>query len=121
MATKGPDYSSIVLKLLEKSIAGKVEWKQLGAGSNFLANLDEGFSFEIQQSFSKIDTTYTLVMRDSESRVVFDLSLTDDPETMISDRQLLYEALGNLYDLARRKALNVDEKVERVSEILERI
>jgi hypothetical protein len=118
MATKAADYSSIVSKLLEKTKASKVEWKEWGTA--FQADLGEGFSFDIHQSVSRSDTTYTLVMRDSQSHVIFDLNLTDDPE-IITHRLQLYETLSELYDLARRRALKIDEKVERVSEILEKI
>jgi len=129
MATNAPDYSSIALKLLEKTKAGKVEWQPTSThfgeivyeGSEFFrAELTEGFRFEIGRTRSTGDTTYSLTMRDEQGTDVFTLSLTDDPDTMFNQRRL-YEGLAELYEVARRKALKVDQKVERVSEILERI
>jgi len=128
MATNAPDYSSIAFKLLEKTKAGKVEWEQSSRfgevvyeGSElFRAELTEGFRFEVGRTRSSGDTTYSLTMRDEQGTDVFTLSLTDDPDTMFNQRRL-YEGLAELYEVARRKALKVDQKVERVSEILERI
>jgi hypothetical protein len=120
MSTKAPDYSPIIFKLLEKSESGKVGWEVNTPYDNFRAELEEGFVFSVDRETDQGDTTYTVRMRDGDRRTIFDLSLTDDPETMIN-RRPLYKALETLYDLARRKALNVDQKVERVSEILERI
>lgn len=130
MATNAPDYGSIAFKLLEKTKAGKVEWEQststhfgeiLYEGSEFFrAELTEGFRFEVGRTGARGDKTYSLTMRDEQGTDVFTLSLTDDPDTMFSQRPL-YEGLAELYEVARRKALKVDQKVERVSEILERI
>jgi len=120
MASKTPDYAAIAFKLLEKTNDAKVQWEDNAPFGDFVTALDEGFSFSIRKDTSRGDTTYSLLMKDKEGNVIFNLRLTDDPETMIS-RQSLYEALGDLYDIARRRALRVDEKVERVSEILEKI
>jgi hypothetical protein len=131
MATKAPDYSSIALKLLEKTQAGKIAWepgeKPFGTikyldrdEEDFRTGLAEGFGFNIARSTYRGDTTYTLSMKDNQGLTVFTLSLTDDPETIANQPQL-YQTLDELYDAARRKAFKVDEKVERVSEILEKI
>jgi hypothetical protein len=133
MATNTTDYASVALKLLEKTKAGKVGWEQSSSfgsvnfgdpvyeGSElFRADLTEGFKFEVSRTKSRGDTTYSLTMRDDNGTDVFTLSLTDDPEIMFNQKPL-YEALGDLFDAARRRALKVDQKVERVSEILERI
>jgi hypothetical protein len=119
MATKAMDYSPIVLKLLEKTDSGRVEWRE-SPPQGFRTDLYEGFYFLIDKLSSRGDTTYTLTTKDSENNVIFSFSLIDDPDTMIN-RESLYDALSNIYELARRKALKLDEKVERVSEVLERI
>jgi hypothetical protein len=122
MPAKVSEHSLIVRKLLEKTTAGKVEWQETLAYPyrGFQTELAEGFSFIVNSESSEGDTTYSLSMKDSQGHIIFDLRLTDDPETMMSNEEL-YEVMAHLYDLARRKALKVDEKVERVAEILERI
>jgi hypothetical protein len=121
MPAKLSEHSSIVLKLLDKTKAGKVEWQEnLAPDGGFQTVLAEGFSFLVNAERAVGDTTYYLSMRDNEGHVILYLRLTDDPETIMTQEEL-YEALADLYERARRKALKVDEKVERVSEILERI
>ncbi|MGA7696867.1 MAG: hypothetical protein WCA76_17705 [Candidatus Sulfotelmatobacter sp.] len=131
MPTDSVDYNSIATKLLEKTKAGKIEWKERGQGFGealyeqpvevgFVADLGEGFSFEVSSVTSRGDTSYSLSMSDDQGHRIFTLALADDPDTMIN-RPLLYETLTDLYDIARRKALKVDEKIGRVSAILERI
>lgn len=132
MPNEASDYSSLILKLLEKTRNGKVDWKEAeedfgamvnlvtGSQGSFRAHLEQGFTFHVDKVFSRGDTTYKLRMSDAQGRTVFEVSFTDDPDTMIRNRAK-YETIGEIYDLARRKALKVDEKIERVSEILERI
>ncbi len=132
MTAKTLDYNSVATKLLEKTKAGKIEWKERTrfgevvenydqtVDASFLADLGEGFSFEVSSMTSRGDTSYSLRMSDDQGHRIFTLTLTDDPDTMIN-QQRLFETLSELYDIARRKALRVDEKIGRVSEILERI
>jgi hypothetical protein len=129
MPTENVDYNSIATKLLEKTKAGKIEWRErvdafgeiaYDQPGNFLADLGEEFSFEVSSTTSRGDTSFSLSMIDAQGHRLFTLTLTDDPDTMIN-KPRLYGTLEEIYDRARRKALHVDEKIGRVSEILESI
>ena|SRR2546426_1983194 len=109
------EYSQVIEKLLERSREGKVPWDQGTVG--FHANV-KSYEFRIFESEDQEDVTVTLEMLDDRGAEIFKVRLTDDPATLGRHRQSV-SALKEIYELARRKALNVEEKVSDVSNFLD--
>lgn len=112
------EFEGVVYKLLDKAREDKLDWEEYGPG--FAADLPGGYKFVASRETSQGDTTYELLMRDDRGRMISSLSLTDDPDTLMF-RERLYKALAEIYELARRKALHVNEKLEKVTDILDKI
>jgi hypothetical protein len=110
------EYEPIVSKLLEKSGQGRLNWEKRVAG---------GFSCTIEGQYTfralKNDDGYRLTMVDSAGDVMFSLTgeeaiVYDDPE-----KERLFNTLRDIYELARKKALNVDEKIASAAGLLDKI
>jgi len=60
-------------------------------------------------------------MKDSDHNTLFEISALETGPLGNTEQWQLYSALRNLYDLARRGALDIDRKLEGVAGILDRI
>jgi hypothetical protein len=131
------EYEPIVKKLLEKSEQGRLNWErgELPADSLGLTPLRWGpmqpqprptiFHCEIEGRYTfqlrKIDQGYELVMLDSDGQEMFSIMgesavVYDDPA-----KQELFEMLRSIFELARKKALNVDEQIAAATTLLDKI
>jgi hypothetical protein len=111
------EYSALIEKLLERTREGKVPWEQ---GSYCFRAIVQSYEFQVSKSEDRGDITVILRMLDDRGSEIFEVRLTDDPATLAKHRQLV-STLQELHELARRKALNVEQKVDEVSNLLDRL
>jgi len=109
------EFSPIIQKLLDRTKEGKVLWEEATRGFKAAVGL---FTFRVFSSDEGGDTTVRLTMRDDHDSEIFEVTLTDDPPTIARYRQAVTN-MKELYELARRKALNVEEKLGAVSSLLD--
>jgi hypothetical protein len=108
------DYAPVIEKLLDKSRQGRLPWES-GQYRQFRCTLDQ-YTFAVSQT----DSGYTLSMLDSDQNEIFSLGVQDEV-VFTGESARLYQDVGELYELARRKALKVDEKLAGVSALLGRV
>jgi hypothetical protein len=91
--------------LLEKSRAGKIEWEQLSS-SSFIARIGD---LIVEAASTQADTVIRLR---SETNVVESVGYqkTNPPE----DQMIL-----DLYEIARRKGLSIDNTLENLKNVLD--
>jgi hypothetical protein len=108
------DYAPVIEKLLDKSRQGRLSWDK-GYLKDFRCTIDQ-YTFVV----SAADSGYGLSMLDSDQNEIFSLNLQD--EVIFSgENRRLFDEVSELYELARRKALKVDEKLAGVSELLDKV
>lgn len=118
------EYSPIVRKLLERTKQGRVQWQGgLGAFSCTLGSEKKENSLEFTLSTAatsliNYDVRF-LVMTDVNGNELFRVEASDLPTSPQEEEMsgLIYE----LYDLARKQALKVDEKLGLASNLLDRV
>lgn len=108
-------YQPIIEKLLEKTKRGRVSWEDHGS-NEFRCDLDQ-YRFFIRRS----DDSYILRMEDEFQRILFSLRAQEEIIYLDQEKGHLFEVLSDLYELARRKALNVTDKLAGVTELLDKI
>ena len=111
------EYEPIVRKLFEKSEQGRLNWEKKRFGGGFACTIEGQYTFNA----AKTDEGFRLSMMDSEGDVMFSVSaeeavVYDDPE-----KEKLFNILRDLYELARKKALNVDEKIATAAGLLDKV
>ena len=109
------DYVPIIRKLLEKSDAGKLAWKQTYDSDTFTCSVEGDFTLEVREFRYDGDPHIVLVMRDSGNSEIFRISASRD------NRGDLASLLFEVFESARRVALDVDTKLNQLSTILDRI
>jgi hypothetical protein len=116
------EYLPVIAKLLDRTKARKIEWKGTYESTTFICALEGEYSFEIEKrKFSGGNWFRSLTMKDKDGEMVFVAqAFAPDSETSIENDQL-YTTLDELYEQARRIALDIDKKLTDVSEILDNI
>jgi len=109
------DTESIIRKLLQKTEVGKIEWT--ADGRTFNCSLDDKFRFEI----TKKEDIYTIKMQDERWNEIFTESIQEEIFFKNDQTRRKFEMLRDLYEMARRIAFDVDNKLAGVSELLDRI
>jgi hypothetical protein len=109
------EYSTVIEKLLDRTRNGKVSWEVVTYGFRAVV---KSYEFRISKSEDRGDVTISLGMFDSTGNEIFEARLTDDPQTL-SKYSRLVSGLQELHELARRGALNVEEKINEVSTLLD--
>src|SRR6266566_2701488 len=104
------EYAPVVQKLLERTREGKVAWQEITHG---FGTRVQTYEFQVSRSEDRGDITITVRMMDDQGAEIFQAALTDDPATLGKYRQLVTE-FKELFELARRKVLNVEEKLQKV-------
>ncbi len=107
------DYEPIIRKLLEKSEEGRLAWEK--RNWPFVCTIDGQYTFEVARD----GDTYSLTMKDSMGEDIFSVSREQEVVYREPKDKELLGMLRDLYELARRKALNVDEKLATVSALLD--
>src|SRR6266849_5242027 len=95
----------IIMKLLDKTRKGRVEWSKWGDG--YRCSLDDEYYFVV----SRVEDSFLLSMNDNVGNEIFqeiarEEIYYDDPR----DQQRV-EMFRDLLELARRKAVNADQKI----------
>lgn len=117
------EFMPVMMKLLERTMAGRVEWKGTFESTTFICSLQGEYSFEI---VARVDLggdplSYRLTMTDKNQQAVFIVDACTPSGDTSSENDRLYEVLAALYERARRAALDVDKKVKDVADILDRL
>lgn len=133
------DYEPIVKKLLEKSEQGRLNWEEGDlpvdkfinssytqfAGVTVIKPRPKVFHCTVEGRYvfqsRRTDQGYQLTMLDSEGNELFSISgedavLYDDPK-----KEVLFNMLRDIFELARKKALNVDEKLATATGLLDKV
>jgi hypothetical protein len=100
------EYLPIVAKLLDRTTGQKLEWQTYGTDS---------FNCEIE---SRIGETIFLTMFDPQRNNIFTARSTQLPTS--PDEERLSDLLEALYKVVRRQALNIDEKLRTITDILDK-
>ena len=99
--------------VLSKTREGRIPWKPTAEESNFIAAIGGQYvlsvsAFDEQDSWGNTGRHYALILRDRDDELT---TVTDADDGIVKE----------LYERARRKALNVDEKIGGVLEVLSRL
>jgi hypothetical protein len=111
------EYEPIVRKLLEKSEQGRLNWEKKRFVGGFRCTIDGQYTFNA----TRTDEGFRLSMEDSEGDEMFSITgeeavVYDDPE-----KEKLFKTLRDIYELARKKALSVDEKIATAAGLLDKV
>ena len=123
MKSDPAEYVPIIRKLLERTKQGRVQWQGgLGAFSCTLGSekKEDTLEFTLSTAATSLinyDVRF-LVMKDIKGNELFRVEASDLPTSRQEEEisSLIYE----LYDLARKQALKVDEKLGLASTLLDR-
>jgi hypothetical protein len=110
------EYDPVVTKLLEKSQLGRLNWEKSPLGG-FFCEIEGEYTFESKRT----EDGYELTMRDSAGDEI--LSITGE-QAIVYDhpkKEELFNMLRDLYELARKTALSIDEKIATAAGLLDRI
>jgi hypothetical protein len=108
------NYDEIVDRLIQKTEEGKINWQQVFSTTKFTSTVDGEFTFKVERWQENEDTYARLSMTDKEDNEIFQVEAdTDFGE--------FGRKLGTLHEAARRKALNVEDKIKAAKSILDRI
>jgi len=110
------DYEPIVTKLLEKSREGRLNWEKDPLGQ-FACRIEGEYVFTSKTT----EDGYGLTMEDSEGNVIFSITAEQDVVFAEPKQEELFNMLRDIYQLARKKALNVDEKIATAAGLLDRV
>ena len=111
------DQDQIIHTLLEKTRQGRVNWQQSAPSTSFKCSLEEKYFISI----SKYGDNFRLNMSDQEAVELLSIWVELEVVFPTSADELRYDRLRALYELARRKALNIDQKIAEASDLLEKI
>jgi hypothetical protein len=118
MKSDPSEYKNIIEKLLEKTRQRRVEWEQTYS-SSFRCSVGSGdgdsFSFTVSRDS---DGAFSFRMSDELNNTILQVASNDLPTS--PQEEEVYQMIEELYDLARRQALKVEQKLELASSILDR-
>jgi hypothetical protein len=110
--TREVDPTQLVSTVLDKTKAGKLSWDETADESVFLASVGGNTTLEVRSpsELSPLSEgfSYTLSLLDGNGKLLWEIR---EPQTLIQE----------LFELARRMALKVDEKVEAFLETLQKL
>jgi hypothetical protein len=133
------EHKDIIKKLLEKTRQGRVEWvADLGGSRSFrcvigspegprtivqrqIARPDEeqkNFSFTVMTARAE-DSSPILTMWDHSNNEIFRVVSNDLPTS--PEEEEISEMIDEIYELARRQALKIEQKLEWASTLLDRV
>jgi hypothetical protein len=117
------EYKEVLRKLLEKTRQRRVDWKQ-AFSSSFRCDVgpgDEGsFSFTVSGGFPPGGgEVLSLEMSDEAHNTIFSVTSNDLPTS--PEEEETSQMIEELYELARRQALKIEQKLELASSLLDRV
>ncbi len=105
----------IITKLLEKTRNGRVDWEKRGGG--YMCSLDNEYFFVISQ----VEDSILLSMNDKMGNEIFQEVAREEIYYADPRDQERVELFHDLFELARRKAVNANEKIAGAFSSLEKI
>jgi len=122
MATSN-EYLPVISKLLARTKERKIDWKGTFESTTFICALEGQYSFEIEKGkTARTSTPYrSLTMKDSGQAEVFVANAFVPSNESAIENDNLFALLDELYEQARRIALDIDKKVNEVTNILDKI
>jgi hypothetical protein len=120
MKSEPSEYEDIIKKLLEKTRQRKVEWEKAFSNSFqcTLAAGDTG-SFSFTVSADSETERLTLRMSDDNHNIIFRAVSNDLPTS--PEEEEISQMIEEIYDLARRQALKIEQKLVLASTLLDRV
>jgi hypothetical protein len=124
MKSDPSEYKDIIKKLLEKTRERKVLWEQTYPSSFqciLLAGDVDSFRFTVSFSAgSNFEAeAFTLRMSDQAENAIFAASSNDLPTS--PEEEEASQMIEEIYELARRQALKVEQKLGLASTLLDRV
>jgi hypothetical protein len=127
------EYKGIIKKLLEKTREGRVGWVEDAFNHNsfsysvgepkdrnrIIARPTEPDAFSFTVASGGTDGMLSLTMRDQSEHEIFRAEADDLPTS--PDEAEISTLLEELYDLARRQALKIEQKLEVAATLLDRV
>jgi len=110
------EYTSLIERVREKTGNGLMKWEATKDDDMFVSKLDK-YVFIIQKSAVETVTSYYLRMYEAEKQVLA-VTARRRPAGRIDTN---FPVLAELYEMARRRALNVDAKVAEVIGLLDKL
>jgi hypothetical protein len=120
MKSDPAEYKDIIRKLLEKTRQRKVDWEKTFS-SSFQCTLAAGDtgSFSFTVSANSETESLTLRMSDENRNTIFAATSNDLPTS--PDEEEVSQMIEEIYDLARRQALKIEQKLVLASTLLDRV
>ncbi|HKN70439.1 MAG TPA: hypothetical protein VJX30_05395 [Terriglobales bacterium] len=133
------EYKDIIKKLLEKTRQGRVEWTTEVGRNSFRSTIgapetrnalaaragiarpneeEKNFSFTVTTSRAD-DSCPTLIMWDHSNNEIFRVMSNDLPTS--PEEEEVSQMIDEIYELARRQALKIEQKLEWASTLLDRV
>ncbi len=113
---KKPDYDKIIDALVEKTKQGKLRWQDTAEESTYLAAVKGQRTFEISCDSDASPPQIRLVIRDVDGKAFLDIGSPYHSPTGLATSKL-----KELYELAGRIALNLDEKADETVQLLDQL
>lgn len=112
-----PKGAELFQEVLSKTRIGRIKWEPSASESEYFTVLPGGFTLSIQRStqqngWGNDETVFVLVLRDEDREL---LQVTTDIDGVT------WRELNELYESARRQALNVDAKVDKLLGVLTKL
>jgi len=102
------DATGLVTAILEKTRAGKLKWEETADEEVFIASVGGNTTLKVSRDASSRYYQSALSLLDENGKVIL---VSSEPESMLDE----------LFTLARRIALKVDERVDRLMETLQKL
>jgi hypothetical protein len=130
MKSDPAEYKGIIKRLLDKTREGRLEWTEELFHNSFRSTVGEQKDRNRIASVSEPDLFWfsvasvgadgvSLTMRDQSEHEIFRAESNDLPTS--SDEEEVSILLEELYDLARRQALKIEQKLEVAATLLDRV
>ncbi|SRR5712692_424927 len=122
MKSNPAEYKDIIKKLLEKTRQRKVEWEQSYSSAfrcSLAAEGSDSFYFTVSHSSTFQSEALTLVMSDKSENTIFAVTSNDLPAS--PEEEDISLMIEEIYDLARRQALKIEQKLVLASTLLDRV
>jgi hypothetical protein len=107
------NYDEIIDNLAQKTEQGKLSWSPTSQDDAFVCVLEGEFTFRVVKFEYRNEERVAFSMTDKTNSEIFQLAA--------SFGEAFYQKLNNLHEVARRAALDVEVKLNQVSDILKRI
>lgn len=124
MRSDPEEYKGIIRKLLEKTRQRKVQWEQ-GVTDSFKCTLQssDADAFRFVSSHSEGSSweseKFRLRMSDQHDNVIFAATANDLPTS--PEEEEVSQMIEDIYELARRQALKIEQKLDLASTLLDRV